>query len=229
MLFAAAFSIIGYYIPMLLVTQQAKNPEWGVSPTLSKYLVTFFGIANTIGRFVSGRLGDYGHYHKAFSSFFLYIIGHVVSAAALLVFPHFMWMGDLSFVSFIAIYGVFIAPLVTMRSIIVCEMYGKHNAKASFGWFLSVQGLVQVIGFVIPSKYSFCSVKLIKFKLNFFLFSIFERYQPTTCLCFRCCLFLIFCCLCSKYMADVFPCRRCRNGFEAGNFDGSDHQQQRTE
>ena len=136
---------------MLLVNTQAENPDYGVSSGAASRLVMIWGIFNALGRFTSGRLGDYGLRFPIFTSYSIFITGLSISAVALLVFPFTMHFGDIAFITFVSIYGFTIAPLVTMRSMLVSDMYGSSHAKASFGWFLSAQGAVMQIGFVMPA------------------------------------------------------------------------------
>ena len=170
---------MGYYIPMILMIEQAENL---VSNAVISKLVMIWGFSNLLGRFLSGRLGDYGHSIALCTSFWIFIIGHGMSGVALMIFPHVMHFGDVAFIVFVIVYGFFIAPLATMRSVIVSDMYGSHNARASFGWFLFAQGIVQIIGFVLPTflndfspvyPYSFGAVSFILSSL-FVLFT----YKP---------------------------------------------------
>ena len=172
LLIAMAFSILGYYVPTLLVTGQAKEPAYGVSPRVQKYLIWLWGIANLLGRLFVGWLADMGRYTPLCSSLSLFVVGLLLSSVCVLVFPHVMIYGDVAFISFVVIYGFVSAPFITLRSTIVQDLYydKKEQIASSFGWTLWAEGLVIVGGFYLPSESFFFSFFFI---FNLFYFFIF--------------------------------------------------------
>ena len=154
LLVALIFSILSFFVPTLLIVEQAHDPQYGVSRPVLRLLILFWGIAQLLGRLFVGWLADFGRYCVVFSSLSLFVIGLILSSILMLVFPHVMIYGDAAFITFVCIYGFISAPFITLRSTMVQDLYyEKQNLIASsFGWCLSAEGMVIVAGFYLPSK-----------------------------------------------------------------------------
>jgi len=146
--------ITGYYVPLLLLPGQARNPKYGVSEGVGNNLILIWGICNCIGRILLGFLGDLSHHFKHkrpyLTSFTIITFCTIVCTATMFVFPHVMIYGNASFISLQIVYGFFVAGGISLRSVILKELI-PGSVATPLSWMYFSDGVFVVLGFCLSA------------------------------------------------------------------------------
>ena len=180
LLLAISCSMLGFFVPIILLPGQSRSPEYNVDEDVQMLMVTLWGLAQLIGRVTFGSLADFGRYTLLCSSLVLYGSGLVLSAIGVIIFPLVMHHGNIAFIVFSMYYGFFSAPFITLQSTIVQDLYwDKHRLIASsFGWVLAAAGIVIVAGFYLPSKF-FYLIYFMSVEYYFVIYlGVLNGFQP---------------------------------------------------
>jgi len=137
--FANMLGMIGYWMPfMFLVDRTIKEAD--VEESSAAFLISIIGITNTIGRFLVGWITDKFKLQPMNVNVSTLMIAGIATIAV--PFTHSYELA----VSYAAIAGFFIAPFISLTSIILVELLGLEKLTNSFGLLLLFRGLASVVG-----------------------------------------------------------------------------------
>jgi len=137
--FANMLGMIGYWMPfMFLVDRTVK--EAGVERETAAFLISIIGITNTIGRFLVGWVTDRFKLQPMNVNVSTLMIAGIATIAVPFTYSH-----NLA-VAYAAVAGFFIAPFISLTSIILVELLGLEKLTNSFGLLLLFRGMASVVG-----------------------------------------------------------------------------------
>ncbi|KAF2895374.1 hypothetical protein ILUMI_10798 [Ignelater luminosus] len=136
--FSGFLTLLGLYTPFLFMPQRAIL--YGMKPQIAYFLLSTLGIANTIGRIVSGIFSSFPHIKALLVSYVSLIICGCATIASSL--SHEIWWQF----SFASIYGLSIACVAALRPIILVDMLGLDKLTNGFGLSLLFQGVACLAG-----------------------------------------------------------------------------------
>ncbi|XP_034253718.1 monocarboxylate transporter 14-like [Thrips palmi] len=136
--FTQVFVMMGYFTPYLFSQDQAVKS--GVDPSVAEWILPTLGVANAVGRALSGVMCEVpGVSALVLSCITMSIAGIMVAITCLCASPIYqMFMASA--------YGFFIAPFMAMKSLILVDFLGIERLTNSFGLLLMFQGFAVMIG-----------------------------------------------------------------------------------
>jgi len=137
--FANMLGMIGYWMPFMFLVDRTIE-EAGVAEDSAAFLISIIGITNTIGRFLVGWITDRFKLQPMNVNISTLMVAGIVTFAV--PFTHSYELA----VAYAAIAGFFIAPFISLTSIILVELLGLEKLTNSFGLLLLFRGLASVVG-----------------------------------------------------------------------------------
>lgn len=137
--FANMLGMIGYWMPFMFLVDRTIV-EAGVDEDSAAFLISIIGITNTIGRFLVGWVTDRFKLQPMNVNISTLMVAGIVTFAV-----PFTNSYELA-VAYAAIAGFFIAPFISLTSVILVELLGLEKLTNSFGLLLLFRGLASVVG-----------------------------------------------------------------------------------
>ncbi|KAF5273452.1 hypothetical protein FQA39_LY07469 [Lamprigera yunnana] len=132
------FLALGSYTPFMFIVNRAVDS--GISKSVANHLITTIGIANTVGRIISGLSSSLFSIDVLnFSSAALIINGVTVLISS--IFFTEMWQFGCAF-----LYGLTMGCVVALRPMIIVESVGLQKMTNAFGICVVFQGIACLIG-----------------------------------------------------------------------------------
>ena len=130
---------LGYYIPLDFLPD-AMLKEHGISKLRSGNIISFYGVASTIGRFSGALITNYIE-----NSALLLIIVCMVSlgcACIGMAVSTYYW----HFVVCIFVYGIFLGMFSVLRPLLLIDMFGMESLNESYGIIMLCNGISTLLG-----------------------------------------------------------------------------------
>ncbi|KAK4883343.1 hypothetical protein RN001_006662 [Aquatica leii] len=132
------FTVLGLYTPFMFLVDRAV--DFGMDRNLAYHLITVIGIANTLGRIISGMTSTL----YKFNAFLVSWIGLIISALTIIVSSlsfTVSWQFTSAFV-----YGFSMGCVVALRPLIIVDIVGLPKLTNGFGISIVFQGIACLIG-----------------------------------------------------------------------------------
>ncbi|BFZ00606.1 hypothetical protein BsWGS_03645 [Bradybaena similaris] len=130
---------LGFNGPFIFLPDRAKQA--GIDEKNAALLLSWIGIANTVGRVVFGFLSDRSWVNRLLLYNTALTICGVVTALSPLVGGDYALL-----VTYATIFGVFIGVYVSLTSIVLVDLLGLEYLTKSFGLLLLFQGAATFVG-----------------------------------------------------------------------------------
>ncbi|XP_055303366.1 monocarboxylate transporter 10-like [Sitodiplosis mosellana] len=128
---------IAFYIPIFCIPQHLE--EMGMKSAGSTILL-IYGIVNTLGRIIVGYISDKPFVNRLWVfNFSLVICG--IGSAGVVACNQFS-----EFAICLSVYGITISAYVTLRSVILCDLFGLKRLESAFGLLLLFEGIATFVG-----------------------------------------------------------------------------------
>ncbi|XP_048777927.2 monocarboxylate transporter 12-like isoform X2 [Ostrea edulis] len=131
-------AMTGFYVPYTYIVDHAL--QLGISKPDAAFLLSVIGIANTVGRLLSGLLVDI----FKLDALVINNIALVLSAVLLFVEP-FCEAYEL-LIGFSVLYGLCIAAYISLTSIIICNLLGLRKLTNALGLVILARGVAGMLG-----------------------------------------------------------------------------------
>lgn len=132
------FAMSGFYVPFTYLVDRAKI--LGISGTEAAFLLSVIGIANTIGRVLSGIIAD----HKKVDALVINNVALVISTISLFLQPLCTTYELL--IVFSVVYGLCVSAYISLTSIIICDLLGLAKLTNAFGLLTLSRGIAGIYG-----------------------------------------------------------------------------------
>ncbi|KAF5308645.1 hypothetical protein FQR65_LT06106 [Abscondita terminalis] len=137
------FTVLGLYTPFMFFVDRAV--AFGIERPLAYHIITIIGIANTLGRILSGISSTL----YSTNAIIIAWVGLMINALAII-------MSSLSFTvswqfSFAFIYGISIGGVVALRPLIIVDIVGLPKLTNAYGISIVFQGIACLIGIPLSS------------------------------------------------------------------------------
>ncbi|XP_026275540.2 monocarboxylate transporter 9-like [Frankliniella occidentalis] len=130
--------MVGYFTPFLFSQDQAMKA--GVPPDLAEWILPSLGVANAVGRGLSGIACEVpGVSALVLSCITMTMASIVVATTCVCSDPIYQLFAS-------SAYGFFMAPFMAMKSLILVDFLGIERLTNSFGLLLMFQGFAVMIG-----------------------------------------------------------------------------------
>ena len=133
------FGFLGFFVPFIYLPSLAVTME-GVTADQAAILLSIIGIANTLGRILCGFVADFAWV----DSLCVINISFLLTAASILLFPFLTTFTE--FVILSLVFGVCIASLITLTSIVLVDVLGLERLTSAFGLLTMFRGLATIMG-----------------------------------------------------------------------------------
>ena len=133
------FGFLGFFVPFIYLPSLAVTME-GVTADQGAKLLSVIGIANTLGRILCGFVADFAWV----DSLCVINISFLLTAASILLFPFLTTFTE--FVILSLVFGVCIASLITLTSIVLVDVLGLERLTSAFGLLTMFRGLATMLG-----------------------------------------------------------------------------------
>ena len=133
------FGFLGFFVPFIYLPSLALTME-GVTADQAAILLSVIGIANTVGRILCGFLADFAWV----DSLCVINISFLLTAATIFLFPFLTTFTE--FIILSLIFGVCIASLITLTSIVLVDVLGLEKLTSAFGLLTMFRGLATMMG-----------------------------------------------------------------------------------
>ena len=133
------FGFLGFFIPFIYLPSMAADTN-AVTADQAAFLLSVIGVSNTIGRILCGFVADFAWV----DSLCVINISFLLSAACVFTFPFLSSFTE--FVILSLIFGVCIASLVTLTSIVLVDVLGLPRLTSAFGLLTMFRGLATMMG-----------------------------------------------------------------------------------
>lgn len=144
LLLTSFLTMFCFIIPYVHLPQKAKLI--GVAVPKAKFLITILWVASMIGRPFLGWICD-----RPWASSVMMNNVLLLCAGTLSLFSHFFVTYDwLAF--YAAFFGLFTAAFLTLRSIMLIELFGKERLTSSFGLLTCFQGIALLAGYQLAGN-----------------------------------------------------------------------------
>ncbi|KAG1686316.1 Monocarboxylate transporter 14 [Nymphon striatum] len=135
---SSSLAMLGFFVPYVYIPKNAENK--GIDPSLSVYLISVIGIANTFGRLMCGIMAD----KISNSSLILYTLSLILSGISLLIYPLANSMAGMA--ALCALFGFFISAYITLTPAILIDILGISKLPTAFGIVCLFRGIFSIIG-----------------------------------------------------------------------------------
>lgn len=133
------FGFLGFYVPFVYLPSLAGEQE-GITPEQGAFILSVVGIANTLGRIVSGWLSDFAWV----DSLFVVTCSLVCSSVCVFLFPFVTTYEMLLLLGFV--FGLSIAAYISLTSIVLVDLLGLERLTSAFGLLTMFRGAASIVG-----------------------------------------------------------------------------------
>ena len=130
---------LGFFVPFLYLPSMASSLD-SISPDQASLLVSVIGISNTVGRIGCGYISDFAWV----DSLVVTNISYFLTGACIIVFPLLSTFTE--FIILSLMFGVCIAALVTLTSIVLVDVLGLEKLTSAFGLLIMFRGVATIMG-----------------------------------------------------------------------------------
>ena len=130
---------LGFFVPFLYLPSMASSLD-AVSPDQASLLVSVIGISNTVGRIGCGYISDF----KWVDSLVVTNISFLLTGVCVIIFPLLHTFTE--FVLLSLVFGICIAALVTLTSIVLVDVLGLEKLTSAFGLLIMFRGVATIMG-----------------------------------------------------------------------------------
>jgi len=142
---SGALTMMGFYVPFMYMTDRAILS--GMNASSAMWLISTIGIANTVGRVVSGLFSSLPCVNVLLVNNVALSIGGIATMmSGLSLSDEYQFM-------YAAIFGLSISCFASLRSILVVELLGLERLTNAFGLLLLFQGIAACIGAPIAGEF----------------------------------------------------------------------------
>ena len=133
------FGFLGFFVPFLYLPSMASSLD-SISPDQASLLVSVIGISNTVGRIGCGYISDFA----CVDSLAVTNISFFLTGVCIILFP---LLGSFTeFIILSLIFGLCIAALVTLTSIVLVDVLGLEKLTSAFGLLIMFRGVATIMG-----------------------------------------------------------------------------------
>lgn len=143
--FSSFLTFVGFFVPFMFLAARAEVGN--ASKEEASFLLSIVGITNTIGRVICGAIAD----HPKVSVLFLNNAA-LTSCGLLTILSPFLPSYEMLMV-YAALFGLTIAGVVSIRSILLVELLGLERLTNSFGLILPFTGISSCVGGPLAGKF----------------------------------------------------------------------------
>lgn len=136
--FSGLCTALGLYTPFMFIVQRAEIN--GLDRNIAYHLLTAIGVANTMGRIVSGMLSSFYRINTLLTSYVSLSVTSVVLLLSSTCYNVY-WQFCCAIV-----YGISLGLAIALRPLIIVEMVGLKNLTSCFGINLVFQGIACLLG-----------------------------------------------------------------------------------
>jgi len=133
------FSMLGYYLPIMCLVSFAVE-DMNVDQTLASFLLTIFGLCNTIGRFICGPIAMLPHLNP------LRVHNTLVFTAGILTVLAAYAYNFTTCALYAGLCGFAIAPHMSLLPNVICDSVGLDRYTTAFGILFMFRGVTSIIG-----------------------------------------------------------------------------------
>jgi len=133
------FGFLGFFVPFLYVPSMASDKE-NISVDQSALLLSVIGISNTFGRIGCGYISDFSWV----DSLFVTNISFFLTGICIFIFPFLNSFTE--YIILCLIFGLCIASLVTLTSIVLVDVLGIERLTSAFGILIMFRGIATILG-----------------------------------------------------------------------------------
>ena len=134
-----SFYTLGYYVPLDFLPD-AMTKEHAISQLRAGNVISFYGVASTIGRLTGAVITNY----MKKSALLLIVVCMLSLGCACfgMAFSSYYW----HFVIVIFVYGIFLGMFSILRPISLIDMFGMEYLKESYGIIMLCNGISTLLG-----------------------------------------------------------------------------------
>ena len=162
--------MLGFFTPYFFVGDYAA--ALNLSDKVVQVSLTLIGAANGVGRLLGGFLSD----RPWCDSIILTNVTLLLSALVHFLLPFLEDWGEIAIYGYSLCCGLFLAPFISLRSIIVVDLLGLDKLTAAYGFLLLAMGLAAFVGSPVLSKF-FLFYELIILTSNVFSFFLYNSWN----------------------------------------------------
>ena len=133
------FGFLGFFVPFLYLPSMASALN-SISPDKASLLVSVIGISNTVGRISCGYISDFA----CIDSLVVTNISFFLTGVCIIVFPLLSTFTE--FIILSLLFGLCIAALVTLTSIVLVDVLGLEKLTSAFGLLIMFRGAATIMG-----------------------------------------------------------------------------------
>lgn len=128
----------GYFTPIVHVVEYAE--DLGIDGESAALLVSWFGVASTIGRMLMGLVADNPRFSLLYTFCFSLFASGVVTSLA------FLYQSELDFIVFVTIFGFFSGSFISLMPVLLTSYMGINQLPQAFGMILTFQCVTNMVG-----------------------------------------------------------------------------------
>ena len=133
------FGFLGFFVPFLYIPSMASDKE-NISVDQAALLLSVIGISNTFGRIGCGYISDFSWV----DSLFVTNVSFFLTGVCIFIFPFLNSFTEYIILSLI--FGLCIASLVTLTSIVLVDVLGIEKLTSAFGILIMFRGIATIMG-----------------------------------------------------------------------------------
>lgn len=133
------FSMLGYYLPIMCLVSFAAE-DMSIDKTSASFLLTIFGLCNTIGRFACGPIAMLPYLNP------LRVHNALLFTAGILTVLAAYLYNFLTCALYAGLCGFAIAPHVSLLPSIICDCVGLDRYTTAFGILFMFRGVASMFG-----------------------------------------------------------------------------------
>ena len=133
------FGFLGFFVPFLYLPTISSSKD-DVSADEAAMLLSVIGISNTVGRIGCGYLSDFAWVDPLV----LTNISFFLTGIVIIIFPLLHTFTE--FIILSLMFGITIASLVTLTSIVLVDVLGLEMLTSAFGLLIMFRGLATIMG-----------------------------------------------------------------------------------
>lgn len=137
--FANILVFLGYFIPFVFLRDRATE-ELNITPEKSAFLLSLIGIANTVGRIMSGVIADM----RKVDSLIINNVSLILAGIATAMSPLCKTFSTLC--TYAVVFGLNASAFISLTSIIICDLLGLDKLTNAFGLLSLVRGISTILG-----------------------------------------------------------------------------------
>ena len=119
---------------------QDRAQAWDIKGDEAAFLLSVIGISNTVGRILCGAVADFAWV----DSLCVINISFLLTAVTIFLFPFLTTFTE--FIILSLVFGVCIASLITLTSIVLVDVLGLERLTSAFGLLTMFRGLATMMG-----------------------------------------------------------------------------------